>query len=385
MIRTLHISPHGENDGIARYQEQYLKAMASMSDVESNFFDISPIQLRNMSATELEAAFRKLKKELANYDILHVQHEFGLFAPGEFRRVVETGKQAGKKVVVSMHLSPAFAIKPVKLGGLGPRSLVMYARQRRYAQRMVEWNIEPLRLADAVLVHDTNTADALKSCGVPAEQVHVLPHPVYDFSEPPKSTLIADKLHRKERDIIYCTVGMMHRYKGVYDAVRALKFLPDNYKLAVAGGIHPLSEDLPMYNKLCDLIDTLGLQERVYITGFIVDDNEFNAIIRECDVCVYPYDGIYYAHVSSGAMNLAFSNHMPVIAYPTATFKEVAAMSDGATVLTDTFAYYELAREVQRIDLDKQRQLSKAYAAKMAWPKATETLVSIYQSLLDNK
>jgi glycosyltransferase involved in cell wall biosynthesis len=140
-----------------------------------------------------------------------------------------------------------------------------------------------------------------------------------------------------------------------------------------------------MYNKLCDLIDTLGLQERVYITGFIVDDNEFNAIIRECDVCVYPYDGIYYAHVSSGAMNLAFSNHMPVIAYPTATFKEVAAMSDGATVLTDTFAYYELAREVQRIDLDKQRQLSKAYAAKMAWPKATETLVAIYQSLLGNK
>lgn len=384
MIRVLQISPHNENDGIARYQEQYVKALQAMPDVETAFFEVSPTRLRSMSIHEQHQVLHQLKKELAQYDILHVQHEFGLFAPGEFRQVIEAGKQVGKRVVVSLHTSPIFAIKPVKLGGLGPRSWVMYARQRRYTKKMIGWNIAPMQLADAVLVHDNNTAGALQSYDIAADRIHVLPHPVYDFPEPPKSTLIAEKLHKQKGDVIYCTVGMMHRYKGVYDAVRALKFLPDNYKLAVVGGVHPLSEDVPMYNKLCDLIDTSGLHSRVYITGFVTDDDKFNALIRECDICVYPYDGTYYAHVSSGAMNLAFSNRMPVIAYPTATFKEVAETSDGAAVLTDTFAYYELARELERIDTRKQRELSAAYAEQMAWPKATKTLVDIYRSLLGN-
>jgi len=382
VVKVLHFSPHDENDGIARYQEQYLKAMAGIDGVQSTFFDVTPSAFRSLSAHDQHRVLSRLKKQLKDYDILHVQHEFGLFNPGDFQKIVTVAKRAGKKVVVSLHLSPAFAIKPVKLGGVGPRSLVLYLRQRRYSKKMTTWNIEPLKTVDAVLVHDENTAVALRERGIAAERIYVLPHPVYDFPEPSKSTLIAEKLNRQKDDIIYCTVGMMHRYKGVYDAVKALKFLPANYKLAVVGGIHPLSEDLPMYNKLCDLIDSLGLKDRVFITGFVTDDNEFNGLIKECDVCVYPYDGVYYAHASSGAINLAFSNHMPVIAYPTTIFKEISETSGGAVVLTQTFAYYELARELERIDIQKQKQLSSAYAEQMAWPKVTQTLVDIYEKIL---
>lgn len=381
-VRALQFSPHGENDGIARYEEQYVKALRASEDIETAFFDVSPFEFRNLSDSEKGRVLERLKEELTHYDILHVQHEFGLFSPGDFRDIVAAAKQAQKKVVVSMHLSPAFAIKPVVLGGLGPRSWLLYARQLRYRRRMVAWNMKPLQQVDAVLAHDEYTAASLREWSVSAERIHVLPHPVYDFPEPPKSTLIAKKLNRKEGDIIYCTVGMMHRYKGVYDAVKALKFLPVNYKLAVVGGIHPLSEDLPMYNKLADLIDMLGLHDRVFITGFVEDDNVFNALIRECDACVYPYDGKYYAHVSSGAINLALANNMPVVAYPTATFQELSDFSDGAVVLTQTFAYYELARELQRVNLEKQTELSKVYAKKMAWSKVTAVLVEIYEQVM---
>lgn len=381
-VRVLQFSPHDENDGIARYEEQYVKALQQIEDVDAAFFAVSPLQYRHLSEGEKHRVLGELKKELADYDVLHIQHEFGLFAPGDFSAIVATAKHAKKKVVVSMHLSPAFAIKPVKLGGLGPRSWLMYARRSRYRSKMAAWNIEPLKQADAVLVHDEYTAASLREWGVAGDRVHVLPHPVYDFPEPPKSSLIAEKLNRQEGDIIYCTVGMMHRYKGVYDAVKALKFLPSNYKLAIVGGIHPLSEDLPMYNKLADLIDTLGLQERVFITGFVEDDNKFNALIRECDICVYPYDGVYYAHVSSGAINLALANRKPVIAYPTATFKELAESSNGAVVMTQTFAYYELAREVQSVDIEKQIKLSEAYAEDMAWSKVAARLAEVYEQII---
>lgn len=381
-IKVLHFSPHDEDDGIAKYQEQYLNAMKSEQDLTNAFFSLTPLQLRHLPSAEQAKELDRLRHELAEYDILHIQHEFGLFAEDEFARIVSAGKSAGKKVVVSVHLSPGFAIKPVKLGGLGPRSWVRYLKEKRHLNRMLERHVKPFSQADLLLVHNDITAQSLKDFGIPNEKIQKLIHPVYVFPDPELSHTIAKKLNKKDGDIIFCTVGMLHRYKGVFDAVKALKYLPSNYKLAIIGGMHPLSDEVSIYNKICDLIDDKGLKDRVYITGFVKDDNEMNALIRECDVCVFPYDGTYYAHLSSGAINLAFSNHMPVIAYPTLGFKELAGDSDGAVVLTDTFAYYELARNLQQIDLDKQRQLSSNYAERMAWPKAATQLISFYRQLV---
>jgi glycosyltransferase involved in cell wall biosynthesis len=257
-----------------------------------------------------------------------------------------------------------------------------YFMQKRNYKKLVKWHVAPFHRADLLLVHNDVTADALAHFGIDKSKIQKFPHPVYVFPEPPKSHQLADELNKKSGDVIYCTVGMMHRYKGVYEAIKALKFLPDNYKLAIIGGVHSLSEDVVVYDKACDLIDQLGLRDRVYITGFVKDDNEMNALIRECEVCVFPYDGKYYGNLSSGSINLAIANHKPVIAYPTSSFKELANNSDGAVVLCDTFAYYELAREIKRIDTKKQSQLSEAYAKKMAWPKMSSELLAKYKELV---
>ena len=73
----------------------------------------------------------------------------------------------------------------------------------------------------------------------------------------------------------------------------------------------------------------LGPHDRVYITGYVKGDDTLNAMIRECDVCVYPYDRVYYSNVSSGSLNLSFANGRPLIAYPTATFKEMRKFQMG--------------------------------------------------------
>src|SRR5690606_14254068 len=149
------------------------------------------------------------------------------------------------------------------------------------------------------------------------DQIKKMPHPVYQVDTPPKSTRLAKALNKKDGDVILATVGFFHRYKGIAEAVKALKFLPPNYKLAVLGGMKSDSDDVAYYDKVCDLIDALGLHDRVYITGIVPSDDDLNALIREADVCVYPYNGKYYAQVSSGSINLAIANSRPVIAYPT--------------------------------------------------------------------
>lgn len=381
-IRVLHFSSHDEDCGVGKYQENYLVGMDDIEGVHNKFFEVSPYQTRVMTADELKPVLEQLKQELKDYDILHIQHEFGLYRHEEFSKLVETAKQAHKKVVITVHLSPGFAIKPVSRGGLGPRSLIAYARKRRHYQNMVENHITPMQQADLVIAHNDVTIQSLKEFGVDPSKIKKLVHPVFNVPEPPKSTEIHDELHKENGDVVFAITGFLHRKKGILGAVRSLKYLPDNYKLALIGGIKSDSDEVKFQDKITDLVDELGLRDRVYITGFVPDDDRLNALMRECDVCVYPYDGVYYSNLSSGSFNLAFANSKPVIAYPTTTFKEVSADSNGAVVLCDTYAYYELARELKRIDIPKQIELSKAYAQKVDWAVMSKELVSVYKELV---
>ena len=383
-IRVLHYTPYEEDCGVAIYQKQYIDAMKTMStpNISNTIFATSPLVYRLLKPVEQQAVLKQLAQELKDFDILHIQHEFGLFIDDDFQEVFNVGKKSGKKVIVSIHLSPEFAIKPVRLKGLGVRSSVSYLLSMRNYNRLRDWHIKPLLQADLIIVHNEMTAEALKNFGIDSSRIKKIPLPAYSYPNPQPSDLIAKQLNKKPGDIIYCSVGILHRYKGLFDSIKALKFLPENYKLAIIGGMHPISDEVQIYNKVCDLIDILGLKDRVYITGFVKDDNVMNSYIRECDVCVFPYDGVYYAHVSSGATSLALSNSLPIITYPTRVFQELSESSNGAIVLTDTFAYYELARELMRIDLKKQVELSKAFAQKMSWPKATQKLADLYTEVL---
>lgn len=385
-IRVLHFSSRDEECGVAKYLEQYIRVMASSPEVSNEYFGTSPYQLAGMPAHAVQKMADQLRSELKSYDILHVQHEFSFYPRDSFRKIIEAGKRSGKKVIITMHISPTMhgGSKEVRLHGLGPRSVMQLLRAKRGRRFFFQEHIEPFRMADLILAHNAFTADSLQKLGVRPERIKRIFFPVQVFDTPPKTSVIGKNLNKRTGDVIYCAVGFQHKYKGLSDAVRALKFLPANYKLAILGGIKSDSDDPEFYNKLCDLIDTLGLQERVYISGYIQSDDELNGLIRECDVCIYPYDRVYYANVSSSSLNLAFANDMPAIGYPTNTFAEVNSMSNGAIVLCKAFAYYELARELRHIDLEKQTKLSKKYAEEMAWPKQTKVLIEIYKDVVQH-
>jgi glycosyltransferase involved in cell wall biosynthesis len=383
-IRVLHFSSRFEECGVAKYLGHHIKGMENVPHIQNDYFEVSPYETPAMGPAELERMAADLTKKLKDYDVLHIQHEFALYAHDSFRRIVDAGKSAGKKVVITVHISPGLhgASKPVRLKGLGPRSFMVYLREQRHRRHFLQNNIDPFRKADLLLVHNDPTGDSLRGFGIPEGRIVKIMHPVQVFDVPQPSMRIAQALNKQPGDVVYCTIGFFHRYKGIIEAVKALKFLPPNYKLAILGGMKADSDDIVFYDKVTDLIDTLGLRDRVYITGYVATDDELNALIRECEVCVFPYNGTYYGQVSSGSINLAFSNERPAIAYPTTSIRELAAAADGAVVLCETYAYYELARELQRIDLAKQAELSRAFAKKMAWPKVSAELVKIYEAVV---
>ncbi len=191
------------------------------------------------------------------------------------------------------------------------------------------------------------------------------------------SNVIRRALNAVDGDVIMCTVGFIHRLKGIDAAIKALPYLPDNYKLAIIGGTNPSSPDADAYDLYADLIRDLGLMDRVFITGYVGSDDELNSLVRECQIAVFPYNNQYYSQVSSAALNIALANGMTTVAYPIATFRELNAVAN-CLELTSSFNYYELARTVRSASPEWPNKSALQYAATYSYANVGEAVLAVY-------
>ncbi len=263
----------------------------------------------------------------------------------------------------------------------GVRSGLLFLKNISAERHFDQSFISPMHQADRILVHNLRTHHVLLDLKLSADKVKLIELPVPMLGQISPSARLHKALSVKSGDVLIGIVGFVAKVKGVDHAVRALSFLPDNYKLAIIGGIHPQSADMGYLDYVCDIVVQHGLQDRVYITGFVPENDELNRLIRECDICVYPYEQHYYAGVSSAALADAFANHKPVIAYPTAAFQELNTHNE-AMILCKSFNYYELARELKGINIEAARKASTLFAVGHSYPKVAPKVISAYENLL---
>jgi glycosyltransferase involved in cell wall biosynthesis len=386
-IKILNISSrYADNCGVGKYQEAFVNEFNHNGEVEADFFEVSLFETRLMTKNGIKEIADKLTDKLKDYDILHIQHEFGLYSNNEFAEFVRVGKSLNKKVVVTLHLAPAFAFRPNLKDYPFPLSIIQRLRRKRLYTVFKSNHIKPLFQTDLIITHNNKTTSNIISLGVNASNILQIHHPVLKSNSVKNTTNeITKMLNKKKGDVIYSAVGFMHKYKGIDEAVKALSFLPENYKLAIIGGMHPTAtvEDAKVCNKITDLIIKLKLKDRVYITGAIADSDRLNALIRETDICIYPYNNDYYGWLSSGSLNLAFANDRPVITYPVDTFNEINDEFH-QLIITSSPTYYELARELRQVDTKKQLDNIKKYAAKYNWAKMAKLVEDAYKKLYDN-
>ena len=381
-IKVLHYSTHNEDCGIGKYNEQFLTAMAETSAdvIENEFFSYSPNVTKLMTHDQFTNVLKELKKKLNGFDILHIQHEISFYYHDELGRIVDLAKSMHKKVVFTIHTAPDAQYKKAGLHGLGPRSWVKYLREVQVAQKFTATHIAPVRSADLVLVHNSNIMNNLVQHGIDSSKIKTIPLPVPNASFAEESTEIRTALNYKEGDVIMGTVGFVSKTKGVLESVKSLSFLPDNYKLAIIGGVHPNGGGEEYLDEVCDLIVTRGLEDRVYITGYIQEDDRLNALVRECDVCLYPYDNRYYRYVSSAALNNSIANHIPAVVYPTVPFIEMN--TDNTVAICKSANYYELARYILEADYDLLAKKSEEYATTYSYTNESLKLIEVYKELV---
>jgi len=383
-IRVLHLTTHDEICGIAKYQEQFIEDMKHEEDIENIIFDLSPNQTRFMTKQQYAPVVKHFESMLKEANILHIQHELAFYKHRELSTVVGLAHALKKPVIVTIHTALDVEYKKARLQGHLPKYFISYLRQLKLQKKFESIHLNPLKKADLVIVHNKTTKDSLVVHGFDAAKIKVITMPIPKINFAQKSHKIKQEMNIKENDVLVCTVGFISKTKGTDQAIKALRLLPQNFKLVIIGGTHPDSRDTAFLDSITDYIIDNNLVDRVYITGYIEDDNELNAMIRECDICVYPYDAGYYSYVSSAALSNALANHKAVITYPTPTFYEINN-NEEIIKFCKTPNYYELAREIKRLDIKKYSQLASKYANKYTYDKEAIKFADIYRQVLKNK
>lgn len=385
-MNILHISTHNENCGIGKYQEQYLKSFAVVDPTAKHaFFQHSPNQIKKMTPSEVSAVLNELKQTVMGYDLVHVQHELSFYSADFLESIVSIIKGAGLPLVSTIH-TKVIGSDPV----LGSRLSPFYWRRKvgaKLANDRVIRHFIPLAKSDITIVHNTFTKRSLEEIGFKASKITVLPIPVPIHN--PRALTNVEKqaddllspLHLKNGDILLATAGYLNGVKGTLHAVKAMIGLPENYKLAIIGGLHPQSKDEKFLDEIADYIYRHKLSERVYITGS-PDDNTFNAAINKADIMLYPYLRLYSS--SSAALNNALSLGKPIIAFPAMAFVEINK-DNNVMDICESFSYYDLIKKISQQTPESLRKLSnfsEKYARKHSYDNMAKIVTGLYKKLL---
>ena len=234
------------------------------------------------------------------------------------------------------------------------------------------------QLCDAVIVHNEHSKQVLLDFAPAiADKIHVIPHGTYDDF----SSFAKPIPHEKT---VFLQFGMIRKYKGVENVMKAASLLPSEYrekiKIIIAGNQRKDLDDTDYQA----ILDGLGVQDVVEFLPQRVPDEQVPDYFNRADCCLFPYKEIY----GSGALLMAYSFEKPVIASAIPTFAEET--DNGKTgLLYDPKEERGLAEAMMRFaDLSEaekdemKRSIRNLCEAKYNWTVSARSLADVYQAVV---
>jgi len=229
-------------------------------------------------------------------------------------------------------------------------------------------------LAQAVHVHDRQTAEVLARRWGRRRGVHVIAHGNYMTAyrnECPRA-VARKRLGMAEEAFVYLFLGRVRPYKGVEELLTAFMATDDpGAVLLVAGEVHEPGYD----GRLRELA---GGDARIHLHLEFVGDDQLQVYLNACDVCVLPYRHV----TTSGAGILAFSFGVPIIAPRMGCFVELVGDAGERGVLYDPAAEDGLAVALHRArgcDLSAMRRACADYARRLDWESIARQHAAVYE------
>jgi len=295
------------------------------------------------------------------FDIVCLQHEFGIFGGEAGAHILELLSRLTMPVVTTLHTVLA---KPTAI-------------QRAVMERIVE-------ASSKVVVMANKGRELLHSVyRVPDDKIEVIAHGIPDFPFVAPDAAKA-KLGFSGRSVIL-TFGLLSPSKGIEVMIDAmpsiLKRRPDAVYV-VLGATHPnlVRDQGEAYREsLMARVRALGVEDHVVFLDQFVDQDTLLEFISMCDVYVTPY--LNEAQMTSGTLAYSFGLGKPVVSTPYWHARELLA--DGRGVLVPFGDAAGIGNEIAQLLTDdprRQAMRERAYLASrsMTWERTAERYMTAF-------
>lgn len=245
-----------------------------------------------------------------------------------------------------------------------------------YARKFSAVLREAAARADRIVTGSHATAGLLQSeCDVEPERIRVTPYGV----DLPEQTLAADeRLRERERLVgegneMLLTVGMLENRKNVLNALRALKLLPERYRLMLVGG------DGYGHEAIHAFIAEHRLESRVHRSGY-VSAALLRTFYQSASALLFPSfeEGFGFPVLE------AMANGLPVV---TSNRSSIPELGGSAALYADPHDPCAIASQVVRAvesSDERERMVTEglARAREFTWRRTAEQTLRVYDELL---
>lgn len=299
----------------------------------------------------------------ARFDVVCLQHEYGIFGGEAGGNIIELLSRLEMPVVTTLH-----TVLPEPS-----------AAQRRVLSRIID-------LSTKVVVMSEKGYEFLRSVhDVPPHKIEVIAHGIPDFP-------FLEPNHAKAKfgfdgRMVILTFGLLSPSKGIETVIDAMPGIIKSCPTAVyviLGATHPnlLRDQGEAYReRLTARVHELGIEDHVVFFDQFVDQGTLLDYISMCDVYATPY--LNEAQMTSGTLSYSFGLGKAVVSTPYWHAKEL--LSDGHGVLVPFGDSEAIGTEIARLltnDVRRHAMRKRAYAASrsMTWPQTAKRYLAVFEA-----
>lgn len=386
------ISTYNELCGIAAYTERLERYLVDDFQVKVIKLDQSILRSDTPRRMKLaEAHIEDICRQLRSFDSVNIQYEPGTLGP--------TGGIAFKRLKQIVNASPALSVTFhtfAHSGGLPTLKILKSLSKLKLTDALnisKDWwrsraigasvfkllKAEEKRKHVSLIVHTKRESGFLK---LDYDFKNIFDHPLSFLRDEDVDDALANSSREDFpplRDVhadskIIGVFGFVAPYKGTLCAVRALRYLPENYHLAIFGAIHPaeihphvdlnpyLSEimremtgfsDTAAAEDLATGLERIAIEQmrknrsdishRVHFMGSL-DEEQFAHGMALCDTVVLPY--LEVGQTSSGPISFAVELRKPIVGARNHAFAQFARYHKERIDFFDIGNHIELADRV---------------------------------------
>lgn len=298
--------------------------------------------------------YTRLISESQNYDIIHIQHQFGLF--NNTYAWIKFLKEVKKPLVLTVH-----DIVPPN------ESFSTYFN-------------ETIHYAKKIIVHTKTCYEVLRSWNCPAEKIELIPHGTKIIGVPNKVDA-RQELKLPENAKIILSWGFLWESKGLLELVNILSEIKKTYPEAMlihAGGLHPILQKSSYLSSILKTAIKLGLSPKDLMITQWVPEDKVPAWFGASDVIVLNY--MRGSASASGAAHRAMAGHRPIIKTDDPCVEDIP----GYTVQRfDVNALYDAILKVLQDEVLQKKLVAQAEAAALetSWHNIALKHKKLYEKL----